>query len=203
MHQIQAWQMHQTAQPLQQAKLSISSLSADEVLVRVSGCGVCHTDLGFFYEGIIKACRDESIRYAFERQTFGKPIAEHQLVQQMIAHMQQNIDIGELLVLKAGWLKNQGIRNARETSMAKWYCTEAANRAANDAVQIHGAYGYSDEYNVERHLRNTKSAVIYEGTSQIHTLLQAAYAMGKRKDKPMRCEMPTYDPDNWQAERSK
>jgi alkylation response protein AidB-like acyl-CoA dehydrogenase len=153
--------------------------------------------------GIIKACRDESIRYAFERQTFGKPIAEHQLVQQMIAHMQQSIDVGELLVLKAGWLKNLGIRNTRETSMAKWYCTEAANRAANDAVQIHGAYGYSDEYNVERHLRNSKSAVIYEGTSQIHTLLQAAYAMGKRNDKPMRCEMPAYDPDDWQAERSK
>jgi alkylation response protein AidB-like acyl-CoA dehydrogenase len=150
--------------------------------------------------GIIKACMDESIRYARERHTFGKPIIEYQLVQQMIAHMQQSIDIGELLVWKAGWLKNQGKRNTRETSAAKWYCTEAAKRAADDAVQIHGAYGYSDEYNVERHLRNTKSAVIYEGTSQIHTLMQAGYAIGEREDKPMRCEMPAYDPDYWQAE---
>lgn len=150
--------------------------------------------------GIMKACLEESIAYAKERKTFGKPIAEYQLVQQMIAHMQQSIDIGELLVWKAGWLKNQGIRNTRETSMAKWYCTDAARRAADDAVQIHGAYGYSDEYNVERHLRNTKSAVIYEGTSQIHTLVQAAYALGKRKMKPMRCEMPAYDPAYWEDE---
>ncbi|HEY1409126.1 MAG TPA: acyl-CoA dehydrogenase family protein, partial [Promineifilum sp.] len=118
--------------------------------------------------GIVKACLEESIAYGRQRKTFGKPIVEYQLVQQMLANMQQSIDIGQMLVWKAGWLKNQGIRNTRETSMAKWYCTEAARRAADDAVQIHGAYGYSDEYNVERHLRNSKSAVIYEGTSQIH-----------------------------------
>ncbi len=150
--------------------------------------------------GIMKACLEESVRYARERKTYGKPIAEYQLVQQMLAHMQQSIDIGELLVRKAGWLKNQGIRNTRETSMAKWYCTDAARRAADDAVQIHGAYGYSDEYNVERHLRNTKSAVIYEGTSQIHTIMQAAYLLGERKTKPMRCELPAYDAEYWEAE---
>ena len=150
--------------------------------------------------GIMKACLDESIAYGRQRQTFGKPIVEYQLVQQMLAHMQQSIDIGQLLVWKAGWLKNQGIRNTRETSMAKWYCTEAAKRAADDAVQIHGAYGYSDEYNVERHLRNTKSAVIYEGTSQIHTLMQAEYALGNRQTRPMRCELPAYDPEYWEAE---
>jgi alkylation response protein AidB-like acyl-CoA dehydrogenase len=150
--------------------------------------------------GVIKACLEESIAYGRERKTFGKPIVEYQLVQQMLAHMQQSIDIGQLLVWKAGWLKNQGIRNTRETSMAKWYCTEAAKRAADDAVQIHGAYGYSDEYNVERHLRNTKSAVIYEGTSQIHTLMQAEYALGQRQPRPMRCELPAYDPAYWEAE---
>jgi glutaryl-CoA dehydrogenase (non-decarboxylating) len=148
--------------------------------------------------GLIKACLEESIRYAKLRETFGKPIAEHQLVQQMIADMQQSIDAGQLLVWKVGWLKNQGVRNTRETSMAKWYCTEAARRAADNAVQIHGAYGYSDEYNVERYLRNSKSAVIYEGTSQIHTLIQAAYAIGERKDKPMRCELPAYNPELWE-----
>ena len=148
--------------------------------------------------GIIRACIDESVKYALQRRTFGKPIAEHQLVQQMIAQMQQDLDIGELLVWKAGTLKNQGVRNTRETSMAKWFCTEAARRAADNAVQVHGAYGYSDEYNVERHLRNTKSAVIYEGTSQIHTLMQAAYTLGVREDRPLRCPMPAYDPDTWQ-----
>jgi alkylation response protein AidB-like acyl-CoA dehydrogenase len=147
--------------------------------------------------GIIKYCLDTSTRYAKERQTFGKPIADYQLVQQMLAHMQQSLDIGRLLVWKAGWLKNQGVRNTRETSMAKWYCTEAARKSADDAVQIHGAYGYSDEYGVERHLRNTKSAVIYEGTSQIHTLMQAEYALGRRKTAAMRCELPAYDPDDW------
>jgi len=150
--------------------------------------------------GLMKACLQESVKYAHERKTFGRPIAEYQLVQQMIAFMQQRIDAGELLVRKVGWLKNQGIRNTRETSMAKWFCTDAAFATANDAVQIHGAYGYSDEYNVERHLRNSKSAVIYEGTSQIHQLMQAGYVLGSRQDKPLRCELPAYDPDYWQAE---
>ncbi len=147
--------------------------------------------------GIIRACLEASVTYAKERQAFGRPIGEFQLVQAMIAGMQQSLDIGQLLVWKAGWLKNQGIRNTRETSMAKWFCTEAARKAADDAVQIHGAYGYSDEFPVERHLRNTKSAVIYEGTSQIHALVQGAYALGERRDKRLRCEMPAYDPEGW------
>lgn len=150
--------------------------------------------------GTLKACLEESVSYARERKTFGKPIAEHQLVQQMLALMQQRIDIGELLVHKIGWMKNWGMRNTRETSMAKWYCTEAANTSANDAVQIHGAYGFSDEYNVERHLRNSKGATIYEGTSQIHQLVQASYILGQREDRPLRCELPAYDPEFWQAE---
>ena len=149
--------------------------------------------------GLMKACLQESVRYARKRKTFGKPIAEHQLVQQMVALMQQRIDLGELLVHKVGYLKNRGIRNTRETSMAKWYCTESANATANDAVQIHGAYGYSDECSVERHLRNSKSATIYEGTSQIHQLMQAGYVLGLREDKPLRCELPAYDPEYWQV----
>ncbi len=150
--------------------------------------------------GLMKCCLEESVNYAQERKTFGKPIAEYQLIQQMVAQMQQRIDAGELLVRKAGWLKNRGIRNTRETSMAKWFCTDAAFATASDAIQVHGAYGYSDEYNVERHLRNSKSAVIYEGTSQIHQLMQAAYLFGMRQDKPIRCELPAYDAEYWQAE---
>lgn len=149
--------------------------------------------------GLMKFCLEASVKYAHERKTFGQSIAEHQLVQQMIAFMQQRIDAGELLVRKVGWLKNKGVRNTRETSMAKWFCTDAAFATANDAVQIHGAYGYSDEYGVERHLRNSKSAVIYEGTSQIHQLMQAGYTLGFRQDKRMRCELPAYDPEYWQA----
>jgi alkylation response protein AidB-like acyl-CoA dehydrogenase len=148
--------------------------------------------------GLIRACLEASCKYAQERETFGKKIAEHQLVQEMIGKMARDYDIARMLYLRAGWLKNEGRRNTRETSQAKWYATDASFSAANDAVQIHGAYGYSDEYNVERYLRNSKGAVIYEGTSQIHTLMQAGYALGQRQDRSLRCELPAYDPDEWQ-----
>ncbi|MCS7178244.1 MAG: acyl-CoA dehydrogenase family protein [Anaerolineae bacterium] len=150
--------------------------------------------------GLIRACLEASVRYALERRTFGRPIAEHQLVQQMIARMRRDYEIGRLLYLRAGWLKNQGVRNTWQTSMAKWFATEASFAAASDAVQIHGAYGYSDEYDVERFLRNAKGACIYEGTTQIHELIQAQYVLGYRQDKPLRCELPPYDPEEWQRE---
>ncbi len=148
--------------------------------------------------GLIRACLEASVKYAHERRTFGRPIAEHQLVQQMIARMRRDYEIGRLFYLRAGWLKNQGIRNTWQTSLAKWFATEASFAAASDAVQIHGAYGYSDEYDVERFLRNAKGACIYEGTSQIHELIQAQYVLGYRQDKPLRCELPAYDPEEWQ-----
>ncbi|WP_376793312.1 acyl-CoA dehydrogenase family protein [Thermoflexus sp.] len=150
--------------------------------------------------GLIRACLEASVRYANERMTFGRRIGEHQLVQEMIAKMAANYEIARLLYLRAGWMKNMGLRNTRETSLAKWFATEAAVQAALDAIQIHGAYGYSDEYDVERYLRNAKGEVIYEGTSQIHTILQAEYALGYRKDRPLRCELPAYDPELWRAE---
>jgi len=93
-----------------------------------------------------------------------------------------------LLVWRAGWLKNQGLRNTRETSLAKWHATDHAVQSALDAIQVHGANGYSNEFPVERYLRNSKAAVIYEGTSQLHTLIQADYALGYREDRPLRCE---------------
>ncbi len=150
--------------------------------------------------GLIRACLEESIKYAELRETFGTPIAQHQLIKQKIAFMQQWYDNAFLLCMRAGWLKNQGIRNTRETSMAKWYATDHSVQAALEAVQIHGAYGFSDEYPVERYLRNSKGAVIYEGTSEIHQLMQADYAFGFRQDKPLRCELPAYDADFWQEE---
>jgi glutaryl-CoA dehydrogenase (non-decarboxylating) len=156
--------------------------------------------VGWGATGLIRASLEDSIKYAQERTAFGKPIAEFQLMQQKIAYMQQWYDAAELLGLKVGWLKNQGIRNTRETSTFKWYATDHGMKAALEAVQIHGAYGYSDEYDVERYMRNAKGEVIYEGTSEIHQLIQAGYAFGWRKDKPLRCELPAYNEDAWQAE---
>lgn len=150
--------------------------------------------------GLIQASLEASVRYANEREAFGKPIGQHQLVQRMIALMVQRVEIARLLYLRAGWLKNQGIRNTRETALAKWYACDASFDSAADAVQIHGAYGYSDEYDVERFLRNSKGAVIYEGSREIQTLLQAQYALGYRRDRPLRCELPAYDAEAWQAE---
>ena len=143
--------------------------------------------------GLIRACLEASVKYARERRTFGREIGQHQLIQQMIARMARDYEMARLLYLRAGWLKNEGQRNTRETSLAKWFATEASFAAASDAVQIHGAYGYCDEYDVERFLRNAKGACIYEGSSQIHTLLQAQYALGYRENRPLRCELPAYD----------
>ena len=148
--------------------------------------------------GIIRAALEASVRYARTRKTFGKPIAEHQLIQEKIAKMSQDYEIARLLYFQVGWLKNQGKRCTRETSFAKKFATEASFSAANEAIQIHGAYGFSDEYDVERYLRNSKGAVIYEGSSEVQTLIQAGYALGDRIDKPLRCELPAYDAESWQ-----
>jgi glutaryl-CoA dehydrogenase (non-decarboxylating) len=145
--------------------------------------------------GQIMACLESSVKYCHERETFGKPIGKHQLVQQMIAKMEAGLQMSRLLVYRAGELKNEGKRNTRETSLAKWQACDFANRAADDAMQIHGAYGYSDEYPVERYLRNSKAPVIYEGTREIHTVMQAEYVLGYRKDKPLNQMLPAWNPD--------
>jgi len=143
--------------------------------------------------GLIRACRDASARYALERRTFGQAIAEHQLVKEMIAQMESDYQAARLLWMRAGALKNAGRRNTRETGLAKWFATVASERAAGDAVQVHGANGYSDEYPVGRFYRNCKGAVIYEGTREIHKLMQADYVLGFRQDKPTRCELPAFN----------
>jgi glutaryl-CoA dehydrogenase (non-decarboxylating) len=143
--------------------------------------------------GLVRACRDASAKYARERKTFGVEIGEHQLVKEMIAHMESDYQAARLLWLRAGWLKNLGRRNTRETGLAKWFATVASERAASDAVQVHGANGYSDEYPVGRFFRNCKGAVIYEGTREIHKLMQADYVLGYRTDRPTRCELPAFD----------
>ena len=91
----------------------------------------------------------------------------------------------------------------RAQHLADVYCkkfaTETSFEAANEAIQIHGAYGFSDEYDVERYLRNSRGAIIYEGSSEIQSIIQAGYALGERDDKPLRCEMPAYDENEWQG----
>ena len=147
--------------------------------------------------GLIRAALEASSAYAEERNAFGEKISDFQLIQAKIARMALDYQAARLLYLQAGSLKNQGIRNTRETSSAKWYATEASFQAASEAVQIHGAYGYSDEYPVERYLRNAKGAMIYEGSNEIQSLIQAEYALNRRRDKKTRLELPPYDPISW------
>lgn len=142
--------------------------------------------------GLSIACLEASVKYSKERQTFGKEIGRHQLVQQMIAKMEAGLQMSRLLVYRVGELKNKGVRNTRETSLAKWQACDFANKAADDAVQIHGAYGYSDEYPVARYLRNSKAPVIYEGTREIHTIMQAEYVLGYREDKTLSNMLPKW-----------
>ena len=161
-------------------KIAMSALDNGRFTVAAGACGT------------IMAALEASVSYCEERTTFGKEIGKHQLVQQMIAKMEAGLQMSRLLVYKAGWLKNNGKRNTRETSLAKWQSCDFANEAANDAVQIHGAYGYSNEYPVERLLRNSKAPVIYEGTREIHTIMQAEYVLGYRQDKELRSTLPSW-----------
>jgi glutaryl-CoA dehydrogenase (non-decarboxylating) len=150
--------------------------------------------------GLIRASLEASVNYCHERKAFGREIGKFQLVQQKIAWMVRDYEMARLLYLRAGWMKNQGIRNTKETSLSKWFATDASFEAANQAIQVHGAYGYSDEYDVERYLRNARGAIIYEGTSEIHQIMQGGYALGYRKDGELRCELPAYDEEFWNAE---
>ncbi|MDN3015312.1 acyl-CoA dehydrogenase family protein [Paenibacillus sp. BSR1-1] len=161
-------------------KIAMAALDNGRFTVAAGACGT------------IMASLEASLKYCHERSTFGKEIGKHQLVQQMIAKMEAGLVQSRLLVFRAGWLKNQGKRNTRETSLAKWQACDYAWEAANDAVQIHGAYGFSNEYPVERYLRNAKAPVIYEGTREIHTVMQAEYVLGYREDKPLLSILPAW-----------
>jgi len=128
--------------------------------------------------GLAQACIDASVLYAQTRQQFGKPIGSYQLVQEMIADMIVETEAARFLTYRAAHLKNKGVPNTAETSMAKYYASEVALRAANNAIQIHGGYGYSDEYPVERYYRDVKVATLLEGTSQMHKLIIGRNATG-------------------------
>jgi glutaryl-CoA dehydrogenase (non-decarboxylating) len=150
-------------------EIAMHSLDAGRFTVAAGACGV------------IRACLEKSVEYARARETFGQEIGRYQLVQDMIAQMVLGYETSKLLVMQAAWMKDQGVRNTRETGLAKWHATEEAFNAAHLAIQVHGSYGYSAEYGIERYFRNARAPIIYEGTTQIHKMLQAEHALGYRR----------------------
>jgi len=121
--------------------------------------------------GIAQGCLEASIRYAKERLQFGRPIARFQLVQELLADMAVEIDAARFLTWRVAALADRGERHRLESSIAKYYASEVAVRAANAAVQVHGGYGYIDEYPVGKYLRDARVTTLYEGTSQIQKLI--------------------------------
>jgi butyryl-CoA dehydrogenase len=140
-------------------KVAMSALDSGRFSV-ASGC-----------VGICQGCLDASVRYAKERVQFGRPIASFQLVQEMLAQMAVKTDAARMLAWRAGYLKDAGRPSTTETSIAKLYATESAIECANTAIQVHGGSGYVDDYPVERYLRDVRVTSLYEGTSQIQTLI--------------------------------
>jgi alkylation response protein AidB-like acyl-CoA dehydrogenase len=128
--------------------------------------------------GIAQAALEEGVRYAKERRQFGVPIAKHQAVQMMIADMATQVDAARLLVYRAAVLRDQGKPFSQESAMAKLYASEVAGKVTDMAVQIHGGYGYSKAYPVERYYRDARVTRIYEGTSEIHRLVIARGVLG-------------------------
>ncbi|HEY9687680.1 MAG TPA: acyl-CoA dehydrogenase family protein [Coleofasciculaceae cyanobacterium] len=130
--------------------------------------------------GVSQGCIDISTKYAMEREAFGQAIGNFQMVQQMVADMAVECEAGRLLVLRAAYLKDKGVRNTRETSLAKLFCAEAAIRASYNAVQIFGGYGFSEEYPAARYYRDARVLNLYEGTSQIHRIIISQDELGIR-----------------------
>jgi len=130
--------------------------------------------------GVAQGAMEESIKYSMDRKQFGRPIADFQAIQWMIADMATEIAAARFLVQRAAWLKDQGKPFTLESSMAKLYASEVAMRAATKAIQIHGGYGCMKDYKVERYFRDAKVIEIYEGTSEIQRLIIARNVIGKK-----------------------
>ena len=128
--------------------------------------------------GIARAALAESVAYAKERQAFGVPIAQHQAIQWKLADMKTQLDAAHLLSMRAAWLKERGEPFSKEAAMAKLFASEMAIRVANEAVQVHGGYGYTREMPAERHLRDARVTAIYEGTSEIQRVVIARSVLG-------------------------
>ena len=129
--------------------------------------------------GLAQACLDASVDFARRRRQFGQRIGDFEMIQSVIADMAASVDAARMLVYRAAWLKDQGRQATREVSIAKLFATEAAVRAASEAVLLHGGRGYSNEYPVERYYRDIKGLQIYEGTSHIQRIVIARDLIGK------------------------
>ena len=132
--------------------------------------------------GIGRGAFEEGLKYAQQRQQFGQPIANFQAIQWKLADMATELDAARLLVLRAAWMKDQGLRVTKESAMAKLFASEVATRACNQALQIHGGYGYMKDYPVERYLRDAKVCEIGEGTSEIQRLIIARQLLSAQRD---------------------
>jgi alkylation response protein AidB-like acyl-CoA dehydrogenase len=133
--------------------------------------------IGALSVGLAQAAFEEAIRYAQERETFGVPIAEHQAIQWMLADAGTEIQSARLFIYYVAWLKDQGRPFTKEAAMAKLFATEMAERVCRNAIQIHGGYGYSQEYPVERIYRDARLMTIGEGTSEIQRMVIARYIL--------------------------
>ncbi len=127
--------------------------------------------------GIARAAYEKALAYSKERKAFGKPLADKQAIQFMLADMATELDAARLLTLRAATLKDKGVRHTSESAVAKLFASEMCTRVAHKALQIHGGYGYSTEYDVERHYRDARITEIYEGTSEIQRIVIAANAL--------------------------
>jgi alkylation response protein AidB-like acyl-CoA dehydrogenase len=134
--------------------------------------------IGALAVGLAQAAHEEAIKYAKERCTFGQPIAEHQAIQWMIADAATQIDAARLMVYRAAWLKQQGRPFTKEAAMAKMFASEIAEKVCFNAIQIHGGYGYSAEFPVERIYRDQRLMTIGEGTSEIQRIVIARNVLG-------------------------
>ena len=129
--------------------------------------------------GVAQACLDSCVEFARARKQFGQRIGDFEMIQSSLADMAADVEAARLLVYRAAWLKDQNIKATRETSIAKLFATEAAVKAANEAVLLHGGRGYSNEYPVERYYRDIKGLQIYEGTAHIQRIVIARELLGK------------------------
>ena len=127
--------------------------------------------------GIAQACLEAAVKYAGERAQFDRTIGEFDAIRAMLANSAIEVETARLLVYQAAWLRDQGRPHTKEASLAKWHASEAASRCANWAVQVHGGYGYLSEFHVERYLRDAKITEIYEGTTEVQTMVVAAQVL--------------------------
>jgi butyryl-CoA dehydrogenase len=129
--------------------------------------------------GIARGAFEEALAYSQQREQFGQHLSDFQAIQFYLADMATELDAGRLLTWKAAWLKDQGKRYTLEASQAKLFTSEMAQRVTNKALQIHGGYGYTKEYNVERYFRDARITEIYEGTSEIQKMVIADWVLNK------------------------